>query len=217
MITETNPTSKIEQEASALVLKVNDDRLRAILFVQERKREAEKIKTDAKPAIDAAHAEHKRLLKDRDDALAPYQRAVATVERMVSEFDQAAERIRRAEELRLQEEARKRQEEQLLAEAQSLQDQGDTLGAECVLAEAINTPAPVVVAPSQVAKVTGAYSRQMPWQFRVENPDKLKDEYWTPDIDSIGAIVKAKGEMADLIVGKGSLRVWRDSKTIIKK
>jgi hypothetical protein len=88
--------------------------------------------------------------------------------------------------------------------------------AAMVLEEAIQTPPPMVVAQSTVPQVSGVYTRNLPWQFEVIDAAKVNDDYWCPDLDAIAAVVKAKGELAANLVGRGSIRVWRGTKPVIR-
>jgi macrodomain Ter protein organizer (MatP/YcbG family) len=167
--------------------------------------------------IELANKLHKSLTGKRKRFLDEIDLKYRLVDRKCGEYRQRLEAVRQEEERKLREEAQRIQQEQLLAEAATLEKTGDTLGAECVLAEAINAPAPVVVAPSQVPQVQGAYTRKLPWQFVIADASKLKDEYWCPDVDAIAAIVRSKGKLAESILGLGSVRITQDTKTIIKR
>lgn len=167
--------------------------------------------------IELANKLHKSLTTKRKRFLDEIDQKYRLVDRKCGEYRQRLENERLQVERRLREEAQRIQQEQLLAEAATLEKTGDTLGAEYVLAEAMNAPAPVVVAPSQVPVVAGSYTRKLPWQFVIADASKLKKEYWCPDVDAIAAIVRSKGKLAENILGVGSVRITQDSKTIIKR
>lgn len=195
----------------------DDQRVAAIEVCRKIKGKIEEVNNAYNDLITEAHRHHKNLIAKRDGYRDPLVRAYDRIERAITGFQRKEEEKRLAIEKQLAEEAHRRQQQSLLAEASLLEKQGDFKGAEEVLQEAISSPAPMVAVQSQLTKVNGSYSRQLPWQFEIIDNTKINDHYWCPDLDAIGAIVKAKGLLADTIVGKGSLRIWRDSKTVIRK
>jgi hypothetical protein len=195
----------------------DEQRVAAIEVCRKIKGKIEEVNLAYGDLITEAHKHHKNLIAKRDHYRDPLVRAYDKIEGAITVFQRKEEEKRLELERQLAEEAHKKQQESLFAEAASLERQGDTVAAEEVLQEAISAPAPMVSVQSQLTKVTGSYSRQLPWQFEIVDSAKVADHFWTPDLDAIGALVKSKGPMAENIIGKGSVRIWRDSKTVIRK
>lgn len=142
---------------------------------------------------------HKEICSKENAVLDPLEEAKRYLSSQIGKFDQEQERIRRAEETRLQEEARKaaQAEADRLAQEQAIQDaieleaQGDTKGAEAVLAN----PAPVqvftppVIVPTRVQKSAGVSGTQI-WKFRITDVNLIPREYMIPDEKAIGQVVR---------------------------
>lgn len=195
----------------------DDQRVEAIEVCRKIKGKIEEVNLAYNDLITEAHRHHKNLIAKRDGYRDPLVRAYDRIERAITDFQKKEEEKRLALERQLAEEAHKKQQETLFAEAASLERQGDTVAAKEILQEAITAPAPMVSVQSPLTKVNGSYSRQLPWQFEIIDSNKIADHYWCPDLDAIGAIVKAKGPLAENIIGKGSIKIWREQKTVIRK
>jgi len=142
------------------------------------------------PLVQSAHQQHKALVKRRDDMCAPVQIAIAKIKTLIGAYDQQQERLRREQERIAQEALRREQKETAIREAQALQASGDSEGAEQVISQAAASPAPAVVIPSMVPKVTGKSSRTI-WRYRVVNPELVPKEYMMVDEIKLGQIVRA--------------------------
>jgi hypothetical protein len=113
--------------------------------------------------IAAAYGVHKGLVKEKADAEAPLTEAESIIKRALIAYTTEQDRLRRDEERRLAEEVRRREEEQRLAEAKAYEDAGLNAEAEEVLAQAMETPSPVVILPDATPKVEGL-SYRVAWK-----------------------------------------------------
>ncbi len=166
--------------------------------------------------IEMANKLHKSLTSKRKRFLDAIGNTFRLIDAKRSQYLERLEREKQERERIEREKAQAIQQAELLAEAATLERTGDTLGAECVLAEAMNAPAPVVALASSAPVYEGGYNRALPWQVEIIDPSKLKKEYWCPDLDSVTALVRKKGKLAENILGVGSVRIWQGRKTIIK-
>jgi hypothetical protein len=107
-----------------------------------------------------------KMLCDRERAiLTPLDRLDGALRRAQEDFKQRDDARRRERERREADEQRQRREQQALADAALLERQGQADVAAMVLAEAISTPAPVVVLPVTTEKVSGlSFSRVWKWR-----------------------------------------------------
>ncbi len=219
----TPKEQKLSSDVQALVAQVpaeitsDDQRVSAIDIGRMLRGLMTEIDNNYDDLIADAHKAHKKLISRKNKFYQPVKEAYDRVERAISTFVEREEKKRQERERELQELARKQQEEALLAEAALLERQGDTEAANEIVQEAMTITPPVVVAQSTVSKVHGSYSRPLPWNVEIIDATKVRDEYWTPDIAAIEAIVRAKGPLAEAMIGKGSVRIWRGTKTIIRK
>jgi len=147
------------------------------------------------PHIKRAFDAHRALCKEKQDAEAPLSEAETILKRALVAYDDAQERIRRAEEQRLREEARRQEEQRRLEEAAALELQAAETDDELLRAEAeemfaapIQTPT-VVVAKS-TPKVSGVSFREV-WKFRIVDSSKVPDQYKKVDEIKIGGVVRA--------------------------
>ena len=142
------------------------------------------------PLCAEAFKHHKTLVNRRDTMKSPVQIAIARIKNLIGQYDQQQERERREQERIAQEALRKQQEEDAINEAQRLQAAGDSEGAEQVISQAAASPAPAVVIPAMVPRVFGKSSREV-WSFQIENEALIPREYLVPDMQKIGAVVRA--------------------------
>jgi hypothetical protein len=152
------------------------------------------------PMKKAAAAAHKEICNKENEVLQPLETAKRYLSAQIGTFDQQQEKARQAEERRLQEgarlqaaaEAKQKAEEIAIADAIVLEAQGDTKGAEAVLANPVpqEVYVPPVVIPRSVPKAAGVSSTQT-WTFRITNVDQIPREYMIPDEKAIRAVVKA--------------------------
>lgn len=160
------------------------------------------------PMKDAAHKAHKAVTEQERKVDTPLAEAERFLKVGIGQYQAEQERIRRAEEARLQEEARQAEEERARKEAEdiALQDaieaeqNGDTKGAEAILAH------PVPIAPAYVAPVVLARTVQKQegisgrknWKFRVTNEALIPREYLKIDDQKIGQVVRAMKQMTKI-------------------
>lgn len=163
--------------------------------------------------IKTANDLHKSLTGKRKKFLDAIASVSAKVDLALDAYRKRDKEKQEAEQRRIAEEQRVKQQAALVEEAADLERAGDEEGAESVLAEAMNTPAPVVVLPSSVPHVNGSYSRTN-WKFRITDQAKIQRDYLIPDESLIGSIVRKKGKLAEQIIA--GIEVWDTSKTVTK-
>jgi len=153
-----------------------------------------------KPMKQAAAKAHKEICTKENSVLQPLESAKQYLSRQIGAFDERVERERLAEEARLQEEARKQAQaeadrlaqENAIADAISLERDGDVAGAMAVL----NHPAPVevyvppVIVQREVPKTQGV-SAAVAWKFKITNEALIPREYLMVDEKKLGAVVRA--------------------------
>jgi len=147
------------------------------------------------PHIKRAFDAHRALCKEKQDAEAPLSEAETILKRALVAYDDAQERIRRAEEQRLREEARRQEEQRRLEEAAALELQASETEDELLRAEAEELfaapiQAPAVVVAKSTPKVSGVSFREV-WKFRIVDASKVPDQYKKVDEIKIGGVVRA--------------------------
>lgn len=160
-----------------------------------------------KPMKQAAAKAHKEICTQENSILQPLEAAKQHLSREIGAFDQRAERERLAEEARLQEQARRDAEavaeqlaqENAIADAISLEQDGDIAGAMAVL----NHPAPVevfvppVIVQREVPKTQGVSGVQV-WKFKITNEALIPREFLMVDEKKLGAVVRAMKEKTSI-------------------
>lgn len=154
----------VPDQARALHIDSQDQYAAACQFLLGIKALRQEIADTFQPHITRAHEAHKALLKEKSDAEAPLADAERIAKSALVVYDQAQERIRRAEQERLQLEMRRQEEERRLSEAVAAAADGDTDAADAMLDEPVYVPT-VAVAPS-TPKVAGISYRET-WASRV--------------------------------------------------
>lgn len=159
------------------------------------------------PMKKAAAAAHKAICDKENEVLTPLKAAKQYLSAQIGTFDQAQERVRLAEEARQQEDARlkavaeaaQRAQDIAIADAIVLEAQGDTTGADAVLANPVpqEVYVPPVVIPRAVPKAAGVSSVQN-WTFRITNADLIPREYMIPDEKAIRGVVKSMKSKANI-------------------
>lgn len=166
-------TSALSAESSALVLRaealqVTDAASYAVAaeFGKGCKALLAVIDSKTDPNVARWHAGHKAACADQRELQDPANRAIKITARKMTDWKR--EDDARAERARLQRviEARKLAEEQQLAEAIELEAEGDTEGAEEVLAA---PPAPIFIAPRPTAPKVAGISTPKRWTFEVDD------------------------------------------------
>jgi Sec-independent protein translocase protein TatA len=126
--------------------------------------------------IKAAHKLHKDAIAKKDKYYKPAEAAVKAAKRLMSDYDEEQERIRKAEEDRLRKEAEKKEEEERLALALEAEQNGQHEEAEAII------ETPVVVAPIILPKATPKPSGGAVFQTR-----------WFASVTDIKALCRAVG------------------------
>jgi flagellar biosynthesis GTPase FlhF len=124
--------------------------------------------------IKKAHETHKEALAQKAKYYVPLDAARKSVKKLMSDYDEEQERIRREEQRRLEELSRKQEEERLLAEAIAAEAELKAAGAtQEEIAQEVETiiEQPVAVAPiiipKSTPKVTGGPVYQERWYANV--------------------------------------------------
>lgn len=196
---EQQALTTVERSKALVVRSVRDRGLaaeygRAIVSLDKE------VEAFFKPMKEAAAKAHKEICTKENSVRKPLEEAKRYLSGQIGNFDQEAERERRAEEARIQEQlrldaeadAKRRADEQAIADAIELEAQGDKQGAEAVL----NNPAPVavhvpaVVLPTQVPKAEGVSGSKV-WKYRVTDEAAIPREYLMVDEKKLGQIVRA--------------------------
>lgn len=149
------------------------------------------------PIVQKAHAAWQEAINQRKKFMTPLEMAELNVKTKVSQWRIDEERKRREEEDRLQANAKREADERAIAEAQSLEDNGEKELAAMVLEEAAAAPAPVVVAPSTVPKQDGI-AKKTTWKFRIVNEELIPREYMVPSEMKIGAVVRSQKQLTKI-------------------
>lgn len=196
---EQQALTTVERARSIVVANVEQRTLAAEIgrVVAGLYKEAEEF---FKPMKQAAAKAHKEICTKENAILQPLEAAKQHLSREIGAFDQLAEKERRDEEARLQAEADRLArveadrlaQENAIADAISLEADGDVAGAMAVL----NHPAPVgvfvppVVLQREVPKTQGV-SGAVVWKFKITNEARIPREFLVVDEKKIGAVVRA--------------------------
>jgi hypothetical protein len=156
------------------------------------------VKDTFDPICDAAFAAHRAATSKRAKYLDPLTAAYKSVKRLMSDWDEEQERIRKAEESRLNALAKKEEEERLLMEALAAEEEAKRNGAtkeEAAQEAAAIMEEPVYTPPVQVAKATpklaGGPVYRTVWKFRILNVNLIPRNYMIPDEKAIGGVVRS--------------------------
>lgn len=196
---EQQALTTVERARSIVVANVEQRTLAAEIgrVVAGLYKEAEEF---FKPMKQAAAKAHKEICTKENAILQPLEAAKQHLSREIGAFDQLAEKERRDEEARLQAEADRLAQaeadrlaqDNAIADAISLEADGDVAGAMAVL----NHPAPVevfvppVVLQREVPKTQGV-SGAVLWKFKITNEAQIPREFLVVDEKKIGAVVRA--------------------------
>ena len=178
----------VPEKAKAIIIKSNDDFLKAGEILTVIKSLRKEIDTTFDPIITKAHEAHKEAIAQKKKVDAPLIEAEGIIKPRMAAWNTEQERIRREEEDRLREIARKQEEERRLKEAVAAEQAGNKEEAEAIIEAPIEAP-PVVVQKT-TPKVAGVSFRKK-WTFRVTDPLKVPREYLTVDEVKIGGVVRA--------------------------
>ncbi|MFA6290154.1 MAG: hypothetical protein WC637_00155 [Victivallales bacterium] len=185
----------VPEQAKAIMIRTNDDYVRAgeiLLVIKDLRKE---IDSFFDPICKKAFEAHKEAVAQKKRADAPLVEAEGIIKPRISAWNAEQEKIRQAEEMRLREIARKEEEERRLQEAIQAEAFGQKEEAAAILDEKPQV-APVIV-PKSVPKVQGI-STQKRWTFRISNPALIPREYLTIDEQKIGAVVRALKDQAKI-------------------
>jgi hypothetical protein len=196
---EQQALTTVERAKALVVCSVEDRGLaaeygRAIVTLDKE------VEAFFKPMKEAADKAHKEICTKENSVRKPLKEAKEYLSAQIGNFDQEAERERRAEEARIQEQlrleaeadAKRRADEQALLDAIELEAQGDKTGAEAVLNNPVPLPVhvPAVVLPTQVPKAEGVSGSKV-WKYRVTDEMQIPREYLMVDEKKLGQIVRA--------------------------
>lgn len=154
-------------QAKALVIVTNEDRLSTEEMIQAAKKLEDEIFAYLDPPRAKAYEDYKYHKQRLDDALKPVQDARKAFKQKCIGWDSEQERIRKDEERKAQEEARKREEEAQIAAALEAEQSGDKETAEAILAEPVQV-APVVV-PKTAPQASRLSAGREVWNAEVTN------------------------------------------------
>ena len=185
-------------KAKQLTIKTPYDYTVAGEFVKAIGALKKEVEESFRPQILQAHNLHKSLIREMDRHLEPLQIASLTVRRLMISWDAHQELLRREEELLLQELARKAEEEAQLAAALEAEANGQKEEAEAIMDEPVYVP-PIIV-KKDVPKVAGVVFRTI-WKWRLNDIKKVPDDYKILDEVKIGAVVRARKQVGEVIPG----------------
>lgn len=155
------------------------------------------------PAAKAAHTAWTEITGLRGSLRAPVGRVLVLARDKMQKFATAEDAKRRAEEEKLRKEAWQREQERKLTEAVELDEAGDKVAAEAVLAAPVVPPPVAPLARPSAAGITQATVKE----FEVLDITKLKKEYLLPNTVELRKTVNALGEKAEEVVGVGAIKV----------
>jgi hypothetical protein len=147
------------------------------------------------PIIDQAHKTHKEAVLQKKLVEAPLTTAEGIIKPALAAWDTAQETIRRQAEQEAQEAAHRAEVERKLAEAVSLEQQGDKQAADQVMAEPVYVP-PVII-PKTVPKVQGiSYTER--WNWSLVDINKVPREFLKLDEVKVGQVARAMKSAANI-------------------
>ncbi len=126
-------------------------------------------------------------------------------------YRQREEKERLRKEAELQAQLTHEAEERQLAEAQTLQEQGQTEAAEAVLSQPVIAPIARIEAP----KATAGGSLRKRWDYKIINEGEINRPYLEPAHTRIRAQVNALGKDAEKIVG--GIQVFKASTESVRR
>lgn len=222
--TELQTTDVVTQRAitwpeTARAIAIVDDG--SYLHAAEMVKGIKALRAEVDEAFDSiiakANAAHKEACAKKRAAETPLIEAERLIKAAMGAFDEAQERIRRAEQQRLEDEERRRVEEDRINLAAHMETEGKAFGDEGIVAEAhelINQPIVPVVAPvvKAVPKVQGVTYRDV-YKFQVVNPQLVPRQYCIVNESAIRSVVNGlKGEA--VIPG---VRIWKERAVAVSK
>lgn len=164
--------------------------------VRDRQTIGDQIKTVEaffKPLKQLAHQLHAALCSRETAILAPLRSLDNEKRAAMSLYKEAEDRARREREAAKADEQRRDREARALAEASTLERDGDHVMAAAVVAEAIAAPAPVVVLPD-ATKAIAKFRRV--WKWRLQNLERVPRPYLMLDEKKINAHASSMKESA---------------------
>lgn len=147
------------------------------------------VKATFDPICDAAHKAHKAATAKRASFLDPLESVYRSVKRLMSDYDDEQERLRREAEEKLREQARKEEEERRLKEAIALEESGQKEIAAAIMEAPVRVP-PVVL-PKATPRLDGGPVFRTVWKYRIVNQNLIPREYMMPDQVKIGGVVRS--------------------------
>ena len=194
---------EIKKESTALAVKANsftittdDQYVEAMSFAKFIKESIKKVEKAFDPIIKQAHKTWKAAIAQKGQYIAPREAALKILDSKGRAFRIEQEKIRQEEQRKAQELANKEAERQRKL-AEKAQARGDEKKAQEFTAKAEEVAAITPVIASKVSKIEGVAIRKI-WKFRIVDDRLLPREWLTPDMNKIGATVRAT---------KGTLRI----------
>jgi len=188
-------------KARELVIASQDQLSAADAFRQDIRSLLRKIDDAFDPQIDQAHALHKSLLAKKKEFAGPPSQALEIINPKIADYIKEQDRIRlqKERERQLKEQEAKRLAEKAVDKAAELVDKGHVAKANAVLSEAALKAGEIqAAAPDIPEKPQADVSLRTTWDFEVVDADKIPRKYMVPDLVTIGKVVRAMKDQADI-------------------
>lgn len=158
------------------------------------------------PFIDKLFKAHRASTAIRAAYLTPVQNEVKRLKLEREQYAAEEDRKARSAAQAAAEAARQAEEARLIEEARVAAAQGDSVGAEAILEEAVNVEAPPAVVQSTVPVAQGLSFRSV-WEYVINDQMKLKPEFLIVNEKAIAALVRNQHKAAEAMVGTGAISV----------
>jgi hypothetical protein len=187
-----------------------DQYMEAVAIIQNIASAIKRVEDHYDPKVAAARVPYALLLDERKEVLDTIKQAQTMVNRLKFDYDEDAERVRRAEERELEAAENAKIQREANALADKLKTQGDKKGAREVIAEAKVTTA-VITVPSTIPATPGMYNKKPTWEYEIVDQGKVNESYLhkVPNEEKIAELVKRLGLGAEQLIGKGSIKITR--------
>ncbi|MCK9433130.1 MAG: hypothetical protein M0R00_09245 [Candidatus Omnitrophica bacterium] len=192
--TEVMTIPQLAREVAAKITD-NDGYTAGGEFLLEIKRRRKQVDAACDPLIDSTNKAHEDAVAQKRMFETPLAQAEGIIKPALTAWDTAQEQIRRKVEQEAQEAAHKTEVERKLAEAVSLEQQGDKQAAEQVMAEPVYVP-PVII-PKTVPKVNGiSYTER--WNWSLVDINKVPRDFLKLDEVKVGQVARAMKSAANI-------------------
>lgn len=187
-----------------------DQYMEVVAIIQNIASAMKRVEDHYDPKIAAARVPYTLLLDERKEVLDTIKQAQTMVNRLKFDYDEEAERARRAEERELEAEENAKIQREAKELSEKLKAQGDKAGAREVIAEAKVTTA-VITVPSTIPATPGMYNKKPVWIYEVVDQSKINESYLhkVPNEEKIAELVKRLGLGAEKLIGSGSINITR--------